>query len=234
MKSDMEEMDRKTRWRNYRYDFFCDVITYYRDDESAELIKKYKAGLYESQKTYIEGAAYNDGTWIKYIHNDKIKCQHRDEIGRYLFGYLCFLLDVGVEDRDALIYFSVCFIIDRLEYKKGVFGCSAENKERIISTIDTVRRKRPKSVKTAKIDDRMFCLDPKMIEKCTKWMKKREAIAWKTKMQKKIQKRITDGRIAEFYDSKLSIRNNIAAFKDKGLKISKSRLQEWINEQKIV
>lgn len=211
-------LDEKMRWRAFRKE----VHDWLTEGLSPTERLRYLRGLYESPKTYVAGVALNDGSWVKYIHNGKLWCRNQEEIGRYLYGYVCFLLKAGVSDKNELWYYSLCFLIDVLEYRKGRFGFSLENRNLIDSIIEKACRKRPAVIKTAIVDARSFCIDPKL--------KRGRTVAQKTRLQKKIQKNLTDARIAELYDRELSIRKNVKQFKEKGLEISPSRLHQWLKE----
>lgn len=216
------ELDKKDRWRSFREEiykhFFPETL---RAGDVLNRMHRYNGAIYETPKTYVDGVAYNDGSWVKYVHNDKKFCKDKEEVAHFLYGYVCFLLKTGIDDVDELWYFSVCFLIERLEYKKGLFGCSFENKGKIQEVIQKVVSRKP-DAKTAIKDDREFCLDPSEI--------KGMSIGEKTSLQKRIQKKLTDERIAKSYDRQLSVRENAKMFKEKGLDISPSRLQQWIKE----
>ena len=216
------ELDEKTLWKKFRDEAYS-IITW---DLSPSEKEKYEGGLFGSPKTYVGGVAYNDGTWVKYVHSGKLWCRDKDEIGRYLYGYVCFLLKAGDFDSSEMWYYSLCFLIDTLEYKKGLFGCSAKNKKMIDTIIRNVCWKIPETIMTAKADKRAFCIDPKLMEGMT--------VAEKTRLQKKIQKELTDARIAELYDRELSIRKNVERFREKGLDISPSRLHQWLKEHSML
>lgn len=214
------ELDRKVRWKNLRDELFG-VITSgaHSTDDIVERVKAYKSGLYESPKEYVDGYAINDGSWVKYYYNGRFRCKNKDEIGRYLFGYVCFLIESGIDDWDEFWYYSLCFLIDRLEYREGLFGCSLENKGRIESTIKIARAKKPQEVWTAKKDKREFCLDPQLI--------KGMSVGEKTRMQKQYMKKATDERIRRIYDpsSKKSVQDNATI-----CGVSKGRMEQWIQE----
>ena len=212
------ELDEKVLWKRLREESFRQVTW----GVSTEEKKAYECGVYESPKTYFNGFAFNDGTWVRYIHTGKLWCKSKEDVQRYLYGYVCFLLKVGEYDSSELFHYCLCFLIEILEYKKGLFGCSMENRKRIVSIIENVCRARPANVKTVKIDKRVFCMDPKMIEGLS--------VAEKTMLQKKKDKELTDARIAGLYDRGLSIRKNIERFKEFGLYISPSRLHQWLKE----
>ena len=206
------ELDRKVRWKNLRDELFVRIS----DDEQVEA---YKDGMYETPKSYVDGYAINDGSWVRYYYNGRFRCKNKNEIGRYLFGYVCFLMEAGIDDWDELRYYSICFLIDRLEYREGLFGCSLDNRGRIDSTIRYARAKKPQEVWTAKKDGRRFCLDPKVI--------KGMSVGEKTRMQKRYMKKATDEIIRRVYDpsSNKSVRD-YAELCD----VSSSRIQQWITE----
>lgn len=215
------ELDRKVRWKCLRDELFG-VITNsaHSPDDMIERIKSYRKGLYETPKVYEDGYAVNDGSWVKYYYNGRFRCKNKEEIGRYIYGYVCFLIKAGIDDLNEFCYYSLCFLIDRLEYREGLFGCSLDNRRRLESTIQKARKKRPQEVWTAKKDKRRHCLDPKV--------KKDMTVGEKTHSQKKKDKEITDARIAERYDPSLkSIRKNAAI-----CEVSPSRLHQWLKENR--
>ncbi len=214
------ELDRKVRWKNLRDELFGEITSgAHSPDDIVERVKAYKGGLYESPKEYVDGYAINDGSWVKYYYNGRFRCKNKDEIGRYLFGYVCFLIESGIDDWDEFWYYSLCFLIDRMEYREGLFGCSQDNKSRIESTIRYARAKKPQEVWTAKKDERGFCLDPQLI--------KGISVGEKTRMQKKYMKKATDERIRRIYDpsSKKSVQDNATI-----CGVSKGRMEQWLQE----
>ena len=206
------ELDRKVRWKNLRDELFVRI-------SSDEQVEAYKDGLYETPKSYVDGYAVNDGSWVRYYYNGRFRCKNKNEIGRYLFGYVCFLMEAGIDDWDELRYYSICFLIDRLEYREGLFGCSLDNRSRIDSTIRYARAKKPQEVWTAKKDGRKFCLDPQVI--------KNMSVGEKTSMQKRYMKKATDEIIRRVYDPSLkkSVQDyaNICG-------VSKGRMEQWLQE----
>ena len=74
------ELDEKVRWIDLKGELYK-MIT---QDVSDEEKEAYEGGLYESPKTYVNGFALNDGTWVKYIHNGKLWCKNKREVERYL------------------------------------------------------------------------------------------------------------------------------------------------------
>ena len=124
------ELDRKVRWRSFRDELF-EMITNssLTPDDTIERVKAYQKGLYETPKEYEDGYAVNDGSWVKYYYNGRFRCKNKEEIGRYIYGYVCFLIKAGIDDLNEFWYYSLCFLIDRVEYREGLFGCSLENRE---------------------------------------------------------------------------------------------------------
>ena len=202
--------------RNELYDRIIDGS--YSPDDMIDRVKAYQKGLYETPKMYDDGYAVNDGSWVKYYYNGRFRCKNKEEIGRYVYGYVCFLIKAGIDDWDELWYYTLCFLIDRLEYREGLFGCSLDNRGWLESAIRKACEKRPQEVWTAKKDKRRHCLDPRV--------KKDMPVGEKTHLQKKKDKEITDARIAERYDPWLdSIRKNAVI-----CGVSPSRLHQWLKE----
>lgn len=222
------ELDRKVRWKNLRDELYVKIAgdphSLDNKDDITTWVNAYiqHKGLYETPKVYKDGYAVNDGDWVKYYYNGRFRCKNKEEVLRYIYGYVCFLIKVGIEDLDEFWYYSICFLIDRLEYRDGLFGCSLENKNRIESTILKALKNRPQEVWTAKKDERKYCLDPSV--------KKGKTVGEKTHLQKKKDKEITDARIAERYDPSLkSIRKNAAI-----CEVSIGRLHQWLKENGFV
>lgn len=230
------ELDRKVRWKCLRDELFG-VITNsaHFPDDMIERVRAYKDGLYETPKVYEDGYAVNDGSWVKYYYNGRFRCKNKEEIGRYIYGYVCFLIKAGIDDLDEFWYYSVCFLIDRLEYREGLFGCSLENRRRLESTIQKARKKRPQEVWTAKKDKRGYCSDPKVMKERTKGLKERkEIIGEKTRLQKENQKKKTDEIIRKYYDHSKSLGENVKWFAEIGHPYSKGRLSQWRKENGFV
>lgn len=225
------ELDRKVRWKSFRDELFGIITSSaHTPDDIIERVTAYRKGLYETPKLYDDGYAVNDGSWVKYYYNGRFRCKNKEEIGRYVYGYVCFLIKAGIDDRDELRYYTLCFLIDRLEYREGLFGYSFENKGRIESAIKKACEKRPQEVWTAKEDKRGYCLDPTVMKERTKGLEeKKEIIGEKTRLQKESQKKKTDDRIAKRYDPNLeSIRMNAAR-----CEVSPSRLCQWLKENRL-
>lgn len=225
------ELDRKVRWKCFRDELFGIITSStHTPDDIIERVTAYQEGLYETPKVYDDGYAVNDGSWVKYYYNGRFRCKNKEEIGRYVYGYVCFLIMAGIDDWDEFWYYSLCFLIDRLEYREGLFGCSFENKGRIESAIKKACEKKPQEVWTAKKDKRGYCLDPAVMKERTKGLEEeKEIIGEKTRLQKESQKKKTDDRIAKRYDPNLeSIRKNAAR-----CEVSPSRLCQWLKENRL-
>jgi len=218
------ELDRKVRWKGFRDEQYDRIVNgSCSPDDKIKRVTVYQRGLYETPKVYYDGYAVNDGSWVKYYYNGRFRCKNKEEIGRLLYGYVCFLIKAGIEDWEEYWYFSTCFLIDRLEYREGLFGCSFENKKRMESAIRKACEKRPQDVWTAKVDKRGFCLDPQVTKGMT--------VGEKTRLQKKKMKEKTDAKIAERYDPSLEsdgIRDNA-----KRCTVSSGRLHQWLKEKKL-
>lgn len=214
------EQDEKTLWKRLREESYRQVTWGLSDEEKGA----YECGVYESPKTYVNGFAINDGTWVRYIHTGKLWCKNKEEVLKYMYGYVCFLLKVGDYDGLELFHFCLCYLIEMLEYKKGLFGCSMENRKRIVSIIEKVCRATPAEVKTAKIDKRRFCFDPRI--------KKGMTVAEKTRAQKKQDKELTDAIIAELRDpaEEKSVRDGARIITERGFPVSPSRYHQWLKE----
>ena len=190
-------------------------------------------GLYESPKVYDEkGIAYNDGTWLIYntcrIKGGKFRgrlfCGTKKQLLEYLYGYMCFLKKVGVDERDEMIYYSIGYIINKLTYRKGLFPDSKQNMEKLKELAKSVLKKEIEEVTCARADKRNSCLDPKI--------KKSMTTAQKTSIQKKAQKQQKDDLIKQWYDPGKSVRGNVKYFKENNIPVSKARLEIYLREHK--
>lgn len=214
------ELDRKVRWKNLRDELYGRIVrSALTPDGMINRLKVYKGGLYESPKVYVDGYAVNDGSWVKYYYNGKFRCKNKDEIGQRLLGYVWFLMEAGIDDWDDLWYYSLCFLIERMEYREGLFGCSQDNKSRIESTIRYARAKKPQKAWTAKKDEREFCLDPQLI--------KGMSVGEKTRMQKQYMKKATDERIRRVFDP--SLKKTVQEYAII-CGVSKGRMEQWLQE----
>jgi ribosomal protein L20A (L18A) len=190
-------------------------------------------GLYETPKVYNEnGVSFNDGTWLIYNtcritdkkFRGKVFCLTKKQLLEYLYGYMCFLKKVGVEERDEMIYHAICYLIYKLTYRKGLFKDTKANIEILKALATSVIKKDIDDIKCSRIDRRKYCLDPKM--------KKVMTTSQKTSFQKKVQKQKKDELIEKWYDPGLSVRGNVKYFKKNNIPISKARLEIYLREHK--
>lgn len=217
---------RKMVYRNLLYDGMYPVENKKRIQSPANIY-----GLYETPKTYVGGVAYNDGSWLKYstcrITNDrfrcKVLCRTKKVLIDYVYGYMCFLRKVGIVERDEMVYYSICFIIFKLTYRKGLFNASQDHKQKVIDLAESVLKSKDEDIRTWRPDRRKFCMDPRVKKDMTK--------AEKTSLQKKVQGQMKDDLIRKWYNPKLSVRKNVEEMKRQGVKdISKSSLDRWIQK----
>ena len=228
------ELDFKKDWIKRRQRLYYNLLS----DPSYPV--KYKSrvqanpfGLYETPKVYDEnGVAYNDGTWLVYntcrVSNAKFRgkifCKNKQQLLEYLYGYMCFLKKVGVEERDEMIYHAICYIIYKLTYRKGLFRDTNASIEKLKELATSVIKKDVEDIKCSRVDKRKCCLDPKI--------KKTMTTGQKTSLQKKAQKQMKDELIEKWYDPGLSIRENVKYFKKNNIPISKARLEIYLRERR--
>ena len=228
------ELDFKKDWISRRKRLYFNLMTdpAYPDKYKIR-IQDYPLGLFESPKVYDKnGIAYNDGTWLLYNtcritgnkFRGKVLCKTKQQLLEYLYGYMCFLKKVGVDERDEMIYHSICYIIYKLTYRKGLFKDTKANIEKLKELASSVIKKDMGEIKCSRIDKRKYCLDPKI--------KKRMTTAQKTSLQKKGQKQKKDELIEKWYDKGMSVRKNVENFKKNNLPISKARLEIYLMEHK--
>lgn len=198
--------------------------------------------IYESPKTYVDGVAYNDGSWVIYetfrtneggkqVGNFRVK--NVNDLVRRLYGYMVFLKLAGISSKKMLVYFTVVFF-DRLVYQKGMFDCNWRNKDILNKLADRVLSKPNDELtkgwtrgkdknKIGCWDDREFCLDT-----CGK--SKSEVSRLRNKVLGK--KRKLDEQIEECYEEGRSIKEMLDILHRNGVKIGKSRYCLWLKEHK--
>lgn len=226
--------DDKVGWKELRDRLYRNLMTdpnYPR--ENKKRIQDSRDGLYETPKTYIDGIAYNDGSWLIYNtcritggkFRGKVLCKTKKHVIENIYGYMCFLRKVGVEERDELIFHTICYIIYKLVFSKGMFGSTRTNIDLLKTKTETVMKKAPDEVECpSRIDTRKFCMSPAILNTMT--------TAQKVKFEKTIQKKMTDDLISRWYNPEMSVRKNVIELNRKGVDIKKSRLEEWIQENR--
>lgn len=228
------ELDFKEKWIKRRQRLYNSLLA---DPaypyEYKRRVQQHPYGMYETPKVYDEnGVAFNDGSWLIYntcrVADDKFRgkvfCKTKKQIVEYIYGYMCFLKKVGVQERDEMIYHAICYIIYKLTYRRGLFPESKKNIEKLIELAVSVLKKAPEDIKCTRVDRRKFCLDPKI--------KKMKTTGQKTSMQKKVQKQMKDDLIKKWYDPGLSVRKNVMYFKKNNVPVSKARLEIYLKEHK--
>ncbi len=184
----------------------------------------YPKGLWETPKTFVDGYAYNDGTWLIYNtyrvkggeFHYKVMCKTKKEVVDQLYSYLCFLKQLGVNNFLEMGYFAVCHIIWKLTFSKGLFKPNTTNLNTLEHLIRTVQKT---DVTCDRVDTRQYCMDPK-----TKNGKTKGQVVG---LQRKKDREIRWRRIEELYDDTLTNQQNLDKMKDNGLDISESTLQRF-------
>ena len=228
--------DTKEQWIKYRKNLHLKLP--HSDKLIPELevrirIQKNTEGLFETPKTYTDGVAYNDGSWLIYNTcrttkckvRTKIKCNTKNDIIKKLISYLFFLKEVGITNKYEMLYYAIYFISDRLFYTKGMFDCNDNNKVLIGKKISYVLNRKG-SCSCSRFDDRKFCFDPKLKNSFKSYGKLNRKLY--TKEQKRIVKESKDELIRKYYNSELSIRENVKVMKENGIEVSKSSLGRWL------
>lgn len=197
--------------------------------------------IYETPKTFVDGVAYNDGTWVIY---NTIKCNKRkkavwnikitnyEHLIRVLYGYIAFLKVAGINDKESMLYFTLTFF-DRLTFLKGIFDCNDTNKKRILQLVEFVIKKNIDELTkdwTRNETKRIRCWDDRKFAIKTDGMSTSEIRKIQHKVMGKKQK--TDELIKKHYKPNLSIAKNLEILKENGVKCSKRRLCNWMKEQK--
>jgi hypothetical protein len=189
-----------------------------------KLVYDYREGLYETPKKFDdEGYAYNDGTWIKFktgcMYGKKYRgmmmCGSKKSLLKVLYAYMCFLRKVGVEDTLPMYYFTVRLILDRLDFKDGMFTGTNDNIKILEDYVKEVFKKDICDISCGCEDERKFC------------MNKDVSRSESSKFRQYKKGENTSKRIDELYDPGMSNTENLKRFKDAGLDVSESTLQRW-------
>jgi len=217
--------DNKKEWVNMRKELYRRILTNkYIPDISKQRVYDYSKGIWETPKTFVDGYAYNDGTWLIYNtcrmkggkFHSKVLCRTKKDVVEQLYSYLCFLKKIGVTNTLEMGYFAVCHIIWKLTFPKRMFRPSLANLNKIEGLIRTVQRN---DVTCDRVDTRPYCMDPKLkIGKTT---------GQKVELQRKKDKEIRWKRIEELFDDTLTNQQNLDKMKDNGLIISEPTLQRF-------
>lgn len=227
-------------WQHYRLARYESIISHgqsgdFEDRWIAVRVRYHIMGIYETLKSYENGVAYNDGSWLIYstsrrdrqddkvIYKDKVFCSNKSQVIEDLYSYILFLRKVGIEAVYEMNYYAVAFLVKYLRFYEGVFNCTLENQKKIGELCRTAANKVPREIDCAsRKDSRQFALDPDMTRK----MNSGDIVRW----QKRIIKQMTDEEIRKWYNPRLSVRKNIEVLKEHGIEISVGRLHQWIKE----
>lgn len=218
-------LDNKKEWSYKRKDLYRRILTSPTMPEPIkQRVSDHPKGIWETPKTFVDGYAYNDGTWL--IYNTcrmkgrkflcKVMCGTKNAVLEQLYSYLCFLKKIGITNTLEMGYFAVCHIIWKLTFPKGMFKPTSTNLYKIEELINTIQGK---DVTCDRVDTRQYCIDPKL--------KKGQNKGKVVELQRKKDKEVRWMRIKELYDPALTNQQNLDKMKDNGLDISESTLHRW-------
>ena len=196
-------------------------------DHLRQLLYDYREGLYETPKKYIDGYAYNDGTWKKFktgccqngVYRKMTICGSKDDLLKKMYAYICFLRKMGIGEMVVIRYFVVVYMLDRLDFKDGMFPANQANWDKMGNYINTVLEKDIEDVCCDCDDERRYAMDPRMLAG--------KSSSTKVKMQRKKDKELTWKKMAELYDDSKTNDQNLMVFHQNGLDISLRTLQYW-------
>lgn len=226
--------DDRSEWKKERQCRFA-VLAY-----NPEYPKKYRDrliahhdGLYETPKVFnSDGIAYNDGSWLIYNtyrsregkYRGKILCSNKKQVIEHIYGYVCFLRKVGIDWRDEMEYYTICYIVDKLTFPKGIFGCTRSNIRLIEEKVFKIMNKEYEDIDCSRQDKRKFCMDPAI--------KKDMSRSDKVRLEKAEQKKETYKFIAKYNDPRRTTIENLMEFIKHGKPISESTYKRWKREYK--
>ena len=237
-------------WKKFRVEIYGRLIIGGQNGGFDEKAIAYRvqdnpSGIYETPKSYSDGVAYNDGSWLIYntsriikkgdktLYKDKVFCRDKSQVINDLYNYALFLRKIGIEVVYEMNYYAVAFLTKYLRFYDGTFDCTLDNKKKVGEICRSALNKEPEEIDcSTRIDSRKFALDPDTIERMTRGMTRKQATAETTRFQKRVMKQMKDDLIRKWYDPRLSVRDNITkVFKPNGIEdVSPSRLQQWIKE----
>ena len=197
-----------------------------------QMVYNYSGGLYDTPKVYDkDGYAYNDGTWIKFktgwcqngVYRSMTICGSKDDLLKKMYAYICFLRKIGIDDIVVIRYFVIVYMLDRLDFKDGMFPANQANWDKMGDCINTVLDKDIDDVFCDCEDGRRYAMDPRT--------KSKDRKVW-TSVQRKKDKEINWDKIEKLYDSSKTDVQNLMEFKRNGLDISWSTLTRWKKSRK--
>lgn len=219
----------KKEWEIFKKDLYrwcmnpeLDISDYQR-----QMVYYYKDGLFETPKKYIDGYAYNDGTWKKFStgcmyksgYRGMMVCGSKKSLIDCLYAYMCFLKKMGVDDGKVFGYFTVVYILTKLDFKDGMFTKNQANINILSGLIGEVKEKDVDDICCDCDDERRYCIDPRYLI-C-------KSSSTKVKIQRKKDKELDWKKIEELYDDSKTNAQNLMVFHQNGLVISERTLQRW-------
>lgn len=221
-------------WETIRKDLYWRCMNPASDvpEFQKQLVYDYQDGLYETPKKFDkDGYAYNDGTWIKFKtgcmyktgYRGMMMCWDKKSVIDCLYAYCCFLKKIGVDDSRVFGYFMTVYLIDKLDFKDGMFPGNNNNSNILSKMIGEVMDKDIDDISCGCGDERRYAMNPKT--------KSKDRSVW-TSVQRRKDKEIDWKMIEELYDSSKTDVQNLMEFRKKGLVISESTLKRWRKSRK--
>lgn len=221
-------------WESFKMDLYrlCMDPNIDIPDFQRQMVYDYRGGLYETPKVFIDGYAYNDGSWKKFNTGCMYKtgyrgmmiCWDKKSIIDCLYAYMCFLKKIGIDDSKVFVYFTVVYMLDKLDFKDGMFPKNRDNINILLRMINEVIEKDVDDICCDYDDERKYVISPDLLRCKTK--------GDKVKIQRKKDKEIDWKRIEELYDSSKTNIQNLMEFRKNGLNISERTLQYWKKSRK--
>lgn len=196
-------------------------------DYQKQLMFDYRDGLFETPKKYINGYAYNDGTWKKFSTGCMYKsgyrgmmiCGSKKSLVDCLYAYLCFLKKMGVDDSKVFCYFTLVYMLTKLDFKDGMFTKNQSNINILSGLIGEVMDKDVDEICCDCDDERRYCIDPRLLVG--------KSSSTKVRMQRKKDKEMDWAKIEELYDESKTNDQNLFILHQNGVNISLRTLQYW-------
>lgn len=221
-------------WESFRKDLYRNCMNPEVDipDFQRQMVYDYRDGLYETPKTFIDGYAYNDGTWKRFSTGCMYKtgyrgmmiCRDKKGVVDCLYAYMCFLKKMGVDNSKVFGYFTVVYMLDKLDFRDGMFPKNRDNINILSDMIGDVMDKDIDDICCDCDDRRKYVISPDLLRCKTK--------VDKVRIQRSKDREIDWKRIEELYDSSKTNIQNLMEFRKNGLNISERTLQYWKKSRK--
>ena len=221
-------------WESFRKDLYRNCMNPEVDipDFQRQMVYDYREGLYETPKTFIDGYAYNDGTWKRFSTGCMYKtgyrgmmiCRDKKGVVDCLYAYMCFLKKMGVDNSKVFGYFTVVYLLDKLDFRDGMFPKNRDNINILLDMISDVMDKDIDDICCDCDDRRKYVISPDLLRCKTK--------VDKVRIQRSKDREIDWKRIEELYDSSKTNIQNLMEFRKNGLNISESTLKRWKKSRK--